>query len=173
MMWSLTLVDPSLLAQPHDDGAAGGGSVTWYSLHLTQTGSCVKAPCLCSAALSLACLLRTQTKTSPQPPVVSKLLPQLRTLFLSTLVPVQPLLVLAPTAESGPGQGITTHRTLAGARSPSISSWCFCRALTAAAAHWLDRPVARRNTQAVCPNVQESVCPETRSCSCGSQAGPV
>ena len=44
----------------------------------------VKAPCLCSAALSLACLLRTQTKTSPQPPVVSKLLPQLRTLSLFT-----------------------------------------------------------------------------------------
>ena len=43
----------------------------------------VKAPCLCSAALSLACLLRTQTKTSPQPPVVSKLLSKLRTFFLT------------------------------------------------------------------------------------------
>ena len=44
----------------------------------------VKAPCLCSAALSLACLLRTQTKTSPQPPVVSKLLSKLRTFFSRT-----------------------------------------------------------------------------------------
>ena len=59
---------------------------------------------MCLAALSLACLLRTQTKTSPQPPVVSKLFTQLRTLFLHTPSPVQPRLVSTPTSESRPGQ---------------------------------------------------------------------
>ena len=61
-----------------------------------------------------------------------------------------------PTAESRPGQVITTHRNLAGVHS-SISSWCVCRAPTTAAADWLDRPVARRNTQAVCPDVRVCV----------------
>ena len=76
---------------------------------------------MCSAALSLACLLRTQTKTSPQPPVVSKLLSsQLRTLFLPT--PVQSQLVSTSSVESLRVQGITTHRNLAGESIPASAA---------------------------------------------------
>jgi len=147
MMWSLTLVDPSLLAQPHNDGAAGGGSVTWYSLHLIQTGSCVKAPCLCSAALSLACLLRTQTKTSPQPPVVSKLLPQLRTLF--SLLNTRTGFSLGLVSAQDPTRSSHHTFTWVGAGPSPFEQLMFLphsHRSSCCSMHWPDRPVARRNT---------------------------
>ena len=153
--------------------------MTGYTLH-TQTGPSVKAPCLCSAALSLACLLRTQTKTSPQPPVVSKLPPQLRTLFLHTPVPVQPRLVLAPAGESRPGQ-VTTFTWVA-CWYELVSPFQHQQLMFLPRSHRSSCSLAgqtccqTKHIYAVvrvsqCAVLQQCVSGNTRSCLCGWQAG--